>query len=166
MDYTYLKNNTFKYAHLSKSGTFVQNNNEVVSMEFPESGIFYLYKENDKVDFLSLAANSSSASITVADGGSQTLFDQSSVNLIYMIDVVPTANIVDNYLQNKKASVTVTTVVNGIGSTKTRPFTSPTTFMQFYGKLEDKSTNKITISTLNCTVTGRVKFVYDKLYDN
>lgn len=166
MDYIYLKNNAYKYAHLSKSGTFVQNNNEIIPLEFPESGIFYLYKEDDNIDFLSLAANSSSASITLADGGSQTLFDQSAVNLIYTIDVTPIANIVDNYIQSKIASVTVTTSVNGIENSETRTFASPKTFMQFFGKLEDKSTDKITISATNCSVTGNVKFVYDKLYDN
>lgn len=166
MDYIYLKNNAYKYAHLSKSGTFVQNNNEIIPLEFPESGIFYLYKEDDNIDFLSLAANSSSASITLADDGSQTLFDQSAVNLIYIIEVTPIANIVDNYIQSKTASVTVTTTVNGAESSETRTFASPKTFMQFFGKLEDKSTNKIIISATNCSVTGNVKFVYDKLYDN
>ena len=43
MDYIYLKNNAYKYAHLSKSGTFIQNNDEIVPMEFPESGIFSIF---------------------------------------------------------------------------------------------------------------------------
>lgn len=166
MDYIYLKNNAYKYAHLSKAGAFVQNNNEVIPLEFPESGIYYLYKEDDKIDLLSLAANSSSAFISLADGGSQTLFDQSAINLIYTIDVTPTANIVDNYLQSKIASVTVTTTVDGTASSETRTFTSPKTFMQFFGKIEDKSTNNITISATNCSATGNVKFIYDKLYDS
>lgn len=166
MDYIYLKNNAYKYAHLSKSGTFVQNNNEIIPLEFPESGIFYLYKEDDKINVLSFSANSSSASITLTDSVSQTLFDQSAVNLIYAIDVTPIANVVDNYIQSKTASVTVTTTANGTESSETRTFTSPKTFMQFFGKIEDKSTDKITISATNCSVTGNVKFVYDKLYDN
>lgn len=145
----------------------MQNNNEVIPLEFPESGIYYLYKEDDKIDLLSLAANSSSASITLADGHSQTLFDQSAINLIYTIEVTPTANIVDNYLQSKIASVTVITkTLNGTENSETRTFTSPKTFMQFFGKIEDKSTNKIIISATNCSATGNVKFIYDKLYDS
>lgn len=166
MDYIYLKNNAYKYAHLSKSGTFVQNNNEIIPLEFPESGIFYLYKEDNKINLLSLAANSSSASITLTDGVSQTLFDQSAVNLIYTINVTPIANVVDNYIQSKTASVTVTTTANGTESSETRTFASPKTCMQFFGRIEDKSTDKITISATNCSVTGNAKFVYDKLYDN
>lgn len=164
MDYMYLRNNAFKYAHLSKAGTFVQNNNEVVPLEFPEAGTYYLYKENNNVNLLSLAANSSSSVISVADGGSQTLFDQSSINLIYTINVVATQDIVDNYNQSKTASIVLTTTVDGTASTDTRTFASPTTLMQFFGKLEGKSTNKIVISAENCTIkSGDAHFVHDKL---
>lgn len=166
MDYTYLKNNTFKYAHLSKPGTFVQNNGEVVPLEFPGAGTYYLFKENNQVNLLSLAANSSSASFTIADGKSQTLFNASAVNLIYTIDVVGNANIIDNYNAGKVASITVTTTVDGTAKTDTRNFYSPQTVMQFFNKLEGKTTDKVEISCANCSITGSVKFTYDQIVPN
>lgn len=166
MDYTYLKNNTFKYAHLSKAGTFVQNNGEVVPLEFPSAGTYYLFKENNKVNLLSLAANSSSTSFTVADGDSQTLFDASAVNLIYTIDVVADAKIVDNYIGSKTASVTVKTTVDGTTTSDTRNFYSPQTVMQFFNKLEGKTADKVEVSCANCSMTGSAKFTYDQIVPN
>ena len=164
MDYTYLKNNRYHYAHLSKAGTFVQDNGKVIPLEFPGAGTYYLFKENNQVNLLSLAANSSSSSFTLADGASKTLFDASAVNLIYTIDVVATADVVGNYNSSKTASITVTYTVNGTAKTDTRNFYSPQTVMQFFNKLEGKSTNKIDIKCTNCTLTsGSAKFIYDQI---
>lgn len=163
MDYMYLRNNAFKYAHLSKAGTFVQNNNEVVPLEFPEAGTYYLYKENNNVNLLSLAANSSSSVISVADGASQTLFDQSSINLIYTINVIATQDIVDNYNQSKTASILLNASIDGEDDISEKKFAGPTTLIQFFGKLEDKHIDKIVISAENCTISGDAHFVHDKL---
>lgn len=156
MDFNYLQDNIFKYSHIENGGIFYQTTSNVGSLEFDGQGTYYIYKEDNNVNFLQHSKNQSYIDI-VADG---ELFNMECINLVYTAYVnVHNTDIV----ANSNARVILT--VNGTEYVKDI-YSTPKSTITFTNKIQNKQQNVISISSENCEISGQLVCTWDKLVPN
>lgn len=156
MDYTYLKNNAFHYAHLNQPGTFVNTGTTVQALAFDGPGTYYFYKENEDVNLLSLL--NIHESITISNAGK--IFTGERINAFYNIYLdVHNPDIVTN-----STAQVILTVNNS--STSAIWNNTPDTPAHFSGKIPNKQQITMELDTLNCSVSGKLIITSDQFIPN